>query len=206
MKTSRKLFTQEQEDFIRANVVGIITQELANLVNKRFKLNITNTQMMRWKCSYHMKSGLDGYFKKGHVPQNKGKRMSKEAYDLCKATMFKKGHTPHNHREIGSQRINIDGYCEIKVEEPNKWKLKHRVVWEKEHGPIPKGNAVIFADGNKTNFEIDNLLCVSRRELVKLNKNKIISNNADITRTYVGIVKLQNAIIDRKRREENEKM
>lgn len=194
-----RLFTPEQEEFIRSNVKGIGNEELTNMVNAQFGLNITKKQMKRWKSNHHVSSGLTGRYEKGHVPNNKGKKMSKEQYGKCKGTMFKKGNIPHNHRPIGSERINVYGYTEVKVAEPNKWRPKHQVVWEREHGPIPKQHVIIFADRNIQNFDLDNLVCISRRELVRLNNTQMFSNNKEITQAYIGIVKLQNAITERKK-------
>ena len=199
-----RLFTAEQEGFIRSNVKGIGNEELANMVNAQFGLNITKKQMKQWKCNHHVSSGLTGRYEKGHVPDNKGKKMSKEIYYKCKGTMFKKGNIPHNHRPIGSERINASGYTEVKVEEPNKWRPKHQVVWEREYGKIPKQHVIIFADGNKQNFDLDNLVCVSRQELVRLNNNQMTLNNKEVTQAYIGIVKLQ-LLIKKKRKKENRK-
>lgn len=201
-----RLFTPEQEEFIRSNVKGIGNEELTNMVNERFGLNITKKQMKRWKNNHHVSSGLTGRFEKGHVPDNKGKKMSKEQYEKCEKSMFRKGNIPHNHRQIGSERINVYGYTEVKVAEPNKWRPKHQVIWEREHGAIPKQHVIIFADGNKQNFDLDNLICVSRKELIRLNKNQMTLTNKEVTQAYIGIVKLQIAIADKKKRKkENRK-
>lgn len=103
-------------------------------------------------------------FKKGTVPPNKGKKMSAELYARCAPTMFKKGQAPVNHKPVGSERVNVDGYVEVKVAEPNKWRLKHRVVWEEVHGPIPPGHNIQFRDGNRQNLSLDNLYMISRAE------------------------------------------
>lgn len=78
-------------------------------------------------------------FKKGQTPPNKGKRMSPETYSRVAPTMFRKGNVPANHRPVGSERVNMDGYVEIKVAEPNKWKHKHRVYGSRSTAPFPKG-------------------------------------------------------------------
>ena len=52
----------------------------------------------------------------------------------------------------------------------------------------------IFADGNKENFDIKNLLLVSRKELAVLNKNKLIKNDAELTNIGVTIAKVKIAI------------
>lgn len=103
-------------------------------------------------------------FTKGHVPDNKGKKMSSEQYTKCQPTMFKKGLKPHNHREVGSERINVDGYREIKVAEPGKWMLKHRVIWEQVNGPIPKGHNVQFKNHDPLDCRIDNLYLISKSD------------------------------------------
>ena len=52
-------------------------------------------------------------FKKGNIPMNKGKKwddyLTKEQQEKARKTCFKKGQTPINHREVGSERINVDG-------------------------------------------------------------------------------------------------
>lgn len=96
-------------------------------------------------------------FTKGHESYNKGKKMPPEQYAKCAPTMFKKGNTPLNHREVGSERIAVDGYVEIKVAEPNKWMAKHRYIWEQHNGKIPRGTKLSFINGDKTDIRLDNL-------------------------------------------------
>ena len=103
-------------------------------------------------------------FQKGSVPLNKGKKVSPEVYSKIQPTMFKKGHSPVNHREVGSERINVYGYIEIKVAEPNRWRLKHRVIWEQVNGAIPKGFNVQFKNHNSQDCRIENLYLISKAE------------------------------------------
>jgi hypothetical protein len=103
-------------------------------------------------------------FKKGNIPVTKGKRLSQEVYEKIRPTMYKKGHTPVNRREVGSERVSRDGYMEVKVAEPNKWMLKHRVLWEQANGPIPKGYNIQFRNGDKTDIRLENLYIISRQE------------------------------------------
>ena len=105
-------------------------------------------------------------FQKGRTPENKGKRVSPEVYEKMSSTMFKKGHTPANHREVGSERINKDGYIEIKVAEPNRWRLKHRLIWEQHNGIIPEGCNVQFKNHNTQDCRIENLYLISRAEQI----------------------------------------
>lgn len=124
-------------------------------------------------CSCHSPGTRASQFKKGHVPMNKGKKVSPEVYAKCAPTMFQKGHTPHNHRKVGSERINKDGYWEVKVEEPKKWVAKHRLIWERVNGPIPKGYNVQFRDHNPRNLDISNLYLISKAEQMRTENSLI---------------------------------
>ena len=147
-------FSDEQIEFIREIAPGRYAAEITEMVNKRFNLDLKVSQIESCKKNHNIMSGIDSRFKKGMIPYNKGKKgsMSPEQYEKCKATMFKKGNIPQNHRPIGSERIDRDGYTYIKVAEPNKWKLKHRLLWEEHNGPIPHKHRLIFADGNRQNI------------------------------------------------------
>lgn len=107
-------------------------------------------------------------FKKGNVPHTKGRKieewMSPGGQSNSAKTRFKKGDRPANHRPVGSERINVEGYIEVKVAEGKPWRHKQRVVWEEAHGKTPSNMVVRFKDGNKLNCELDNLYIISRAE------------------------------------------
>lgn len=197
----RKLFPDEIEKFIRANAPGMYNKDLTELVNKTFGTNYTKNQIDCYKTNHHISSGLTGYFEKGHVPKNKGKKMNPEQYKKCAGTMFKKGNIPHNHRPVGSERVGKDGYMQVKVAEPKKWKQKHVVIYEEHYGPIPKGNKVIFLDRNIRNFNIENLACVTSAELARLNQNHRISEFSEVTKAGIVLEKYRETI--RQKRKEN---
>lgn len=112
--------------------------------------------------------GKKSQFKPGNISHNKGKKMPDEVYDKCKNTMFKKGSKPHNSKYDGYERINVDGYAEVRVKK-GVFILKHRLIYEQHYGSIPKGMYVIFKDKNKLNFEIDNLELISKKEHMQRN-------------------------------------
>ena len=103
-------------------------------------------------------------FQKGSIPLNKGKKVSPEVYSKIQPTMFKKGRTPVNHRDVGAERVNVYGYIEIKVSEPNTWRLKHRVMWEQVNGTIPMGYNVQFKNHNPLDCRIENLYLISKAD------------------------------------------
>ena len=129
-------------------------------------------------------------FSKGHIPDNKGKRMSPEVYAQVQRTMFKKGHRPHNHRAVGSERINVDGYIEVKVAEPNRWRVKHRIIWEQVNGAIPKGFNVQFKNHNPLDCRIENLYLISKAEQMRTENSYI----ARYPKELQDVIRLKGAI------------
>jgi hypothetical protein len=199
------LFTKEQKTFIKNHVKGLQNQELADLLNKTFGLSITARQMNTWKKNHGQTSGIDKRFKKGHTPVNKG---TKGLYNVGgNKTSFKKGQDAHNYRPVGSERVDSDGYLLVKVSDKGpwhkRWRHKHKVLWEESKGPIPKGHVLIFADGNKQNISLNNLLLATNSQLARLNQNHLIFDNPDLTKTGLIIADIYGKIGERKRKEVN---
>lgn len=106
-------------------------------------------------------------YPKGNKPWNKGVKGLKHAPEH---TLFKPGHIPANYKPIGWTRVDEEGYTWMKVREGKfAWDMIHRVVWETENGPIPKGKFLRFKDGNKANWELDNLILVDRETNMRMN-------------------------------------
>ena len=185
-----RLFYPEHDKFIRENVKGVSNQELTDLVNKHFGTNFSVTQVRNYKNRNHISSGLNGRFEHGHKPWNKGVA----GYMGANKTSFKKGRKPHNWKPIGSERITKDGYVEVKVRDccgNDNYELKHRVVWEKLNGKIPKGHIIAFKDGNKKNFDIDNLDCIPRTVNARMNKAGLYNDNYDFYEPAKLIAKIE---------------
>lgn len=143
-------------------------------------------------------------FKKGSVPPNKGKKMSPEVYEKVKETMFKKGNSPVNHREVGSERINVDGYIETKVAEPNVWRLKHRIIWEQHNGAIPPGYNVQFKNHNTQDCRIENLYLISKAEQMR-NENSLIAKYPKELQDVIRLKGVVNRQIHKHQKNQNEK-
>lgn len=115
-------------------------------------------------------------FTKGHVPANKGLRRPGYARGRMRQTQFKKGGFPVNrdpdYYVIGALRINTDGYIDMRTsfaKGAKGWTGLHRVLWQDARGPIPKGYALVFKDGDQLNVELGNLELITRRELMRRN-------------------------------------
>lgn len=180
-------------EFMMNFIPGHEESEIRAEFLEKFGIELSESQIGNFKHKYHIKSGTHGgCFKKGQKAHNKGKKVSAETYRKVKPTMFRKGNIPHNHREIGSTRIDTDGYVMIKIAEPNKWQLLQRYIWEKENGrKLLKNECVIFLDGNKENFEPDNLMAIKRSELARVNQNHRVTNDKDLTKAgvYIEMIK-----------------
>ena len=183
----------EMVEFMMEYIPGHQESEIRAEFEKRFGITLTEGQIGNFKYLHGVKSGTNGgRFQKGHITHNKGKKMSPEVYERVKHTMFQKGHAPVNHREVGSERINVDGYTEVKVAEPNKWKLKQRFIYEEATGEkLSKNDIVIFLDGDKQNFDINNLVKMTRAELVRYNQDHLYGEEVEINKTAVLVAKLK---------------
>ena len=169
-----KPWTEQENDVLREMYSECFAGEIGALLGRSKSSVYAQAQKLGLKSSEEKirRSGLVNkdhpnkvahQFRKGHVPPNKGKKVSPELYAKMQPTMFKKGRPSLNHREVGSERVNVDGYIEVKVAEPNKWRLKNRVVWEQANGPIPPGHNVQFRNGNKLDCRLENLYLIDRR-------------------------------------------
>lgn len=114
-----------------------------------------------------------GRFKSGHQTWNKGIKGSTGLHDASRASQFKIGQLPHNHHPIGYERVDCEGYLHRKISDTGHtkrdFKLVHHIIWQSVHGEIPSGCYIVFADGNKANFDIDNLVCLTKAENMKRN-------------------------------------
>jgi hypothetical protein len=199
-------YTAEHIQYIADNITGRSFQDLTERFNQRFCLELKVSTMISLAARHGMGNGRDARFNKGHEPTQFKKGMTPwnkgmKGVNLGgKQTQFKKGQKVWNYKPVGTERVNTDGYVEIKVADPNKWKGKHIILWEAANGPIPKGHVVIFADRNQKNVVLDNLLMVSRRELAVMNKRGLIVNDAELTKTGVTIADIYLKISERKKK------
>lgn len=186
----KRITTPEMDAFILEHVEGTGHQAMADLVNGRFGTSFTKDQIKAYYARNKLNSGLSGRFQKGQEPPNKGKTwdefMSPEAQEASRRTCFKKGNIPHNGgTPVGELRLRkatkgkpgSHPYYYEKVAQPNVWRLKHRLEWEKHNGEIPPGCMVVFADGDTTNWHIDNLLLETKAQHAIKNRCHIHGND-----------------------------
>ena len=211
----KRIWTKEEINILLRDYEdpNIFTADIAKRLNRTLSQVYQKSRAMglkapleRNRLAGHIASqrpkSIASRFQKGHTPVNKGKRISPVTYAKCQPTMFKKGHSPVNHREVGSERINVDGYIEIKVAEPNRWRLKHRIIWEQVYGEIPKGYNVQFKNHNPQDCRIENLYLICRADQMRT-ENSLVARYPKEVQEVIRLKGVVNRVIH-KREKDNE--
>jgi hypothetical protein len=176
-------FTSDEVQYLKEITTGRPYKEIVRLFNERFGLKLNYRQINSKIKRLKLHNGIRP--RKGVQPP------------YLKVYEFKLGHNPPHSRQIGDERVTFLGYVEVKSRK-GEWKYKHILIWEAAHGPVPKGHAIIFADRNKANLALDNLLMVSRQELAIMNRKNLICSNAELTRIGKLIADIYLLIADRR--------
>lgn len=188
-------YTQSQAQFIQENYVSLSIADLTTAFNVRFFENKTEAQIRCFTRNHRIKSGRTGCFEKGDLPWNTGTK----GLTSANITSFKRGNVPANRKLLGTERIcSKDGYIMVKVAErdpntgfPTRYRPKHIILWEKRHGKVPPGMIVAFRDGNNENCDIENLMLISRAELLRLNQRHYKETPAELKPSILAVVKLE---------------
>jgi hypothetical protein len=192
----RCIFSKPQRLFIAKAYRRFPPPEIAERLNRRFRVNFKASQVRTYLHKRGITSGRNCCFQKGRVTWNCGTKGT----GICKGNKgnFKKGHIPANLMPFGSEWVNRAGYVEIKTRVRNPyngnkgfWRPKHQIVWEKKHGKMPKGSCIIFLDGNNRNFRGDNLACITHGELARLNQDGYPRLHPKLKPAAFAVVKLK---------------
>lgn len=215
-------YTTEIIDYVKNNYKGKTTIDFAKELSQKFGLDITDSKLQNLKNRIKIKDKFifepvpnGGCYKKGQEPFNKGLKwddyMSKESQIGSLKTTFKKGNRADNVLDIGDERMRYashdDGYLCVKMYDGKKnrnWIPKQRVVWEKHYGKVPDRHKVIFLDGDRFNFDINNLALVSNGEELQINKLNLVSGNPELKKTAVLAVKTRFKALKKERNMKNE--
>jgi hypothetical protein len=188
-------YTKEMIAWLKANTSYRVC-ETVKLFNEFFGTDYSQSSIKAALTNHKIKrAGFDGRFGKGHIPHNKGKKGA--CYRPSSA--FKPGDIPWNYRPVGSERMAKDGYTRVKIAEPNIWRTKHRVLWEAAHGEIPKGCRIVFADGDRENFAIENLVAVPVKQAAIINRIGIPYSDAETLTSAVAVASVIVAVAERMR-------
>lgn len=201
----RSKYTPEIIEFIRNNVKQYTDKQIAVLINDKWALGINEESVTNAKSRYGIRTGFGrGQFVRGQQSWNKGKKL--QTIGRMAETQFKKGGFSPNRLPVGTERINRDGYHEIKTQDgkQNKnWELKHRLIWEKMNGPIPKKHRIVFLDGNKDNLDIGNLALMTYGQTAVMSKRNLFFKDPELTKLGSKIAEIELKTNERKRKISN---
>lgn len=167
--------TEEQADWIRRVYPRLGVKKTRELWNERYKdsLSCTCIKQIAKRCNVVVNSAV-ATANKLKAAHGKG---SKRAI-----------------RGIGDTRIEC-GRLVMKADD-GEWKSAGRCVWEKEHGAIPTGYALVALDGDTSNIRLENLEIVPWGYLGKLQRNGFFSRNPEITKTGIIWCDLQTVLLE----------
>ena len=206
-------YPQGMYEFIRDNSWGVSSKEMAEMVNEKFGTDFSPTQMKSFRQRHGIKSGVTGWYQKGHAPGNKGKKLEEYVTDPERVadikkrmapTQFKKGQKAINEYPLGTIAITSDGYKirkrSMTGELWERWEFLHRAVWEEHNGPVPEGMMVSFRDSNRLNCDIDNLMLITKGEGAALTRLGLRSEDPDLTDAGLNLIRLKAAAKNAKKR------
>ena len=197
----RKKFTDEQIKWVKENYKGIQNKELTEMLNKKFNTNFTEQQIESLKGKFGLNSGLWHKYSeeenqwiidncKGFTYDQLTKEFNKKfKTNLTKKRMLNKIVKLNRAKDVlrtwapkGAEKLRPDGYIYIKVAN-DEWVPKHRYIYEQHYGKIPEGCIVMFLDGDKTNFELDNLCLVERKIQLLASSRGLLTTDKEINET-----------------------
>lgn len=170
-------YTEEERQFLKNHSPKLTRRELTDRFNERFGTRQSVQSIISICSALKYKCGNDGRFKKGQKSWCKGikkeewlSHMSDESLEKIRKGQFGYGRKRDEGYPVGHE-LWRNGYLMVKVTDDTnvpcsqRWQFKHILIWEKHHKKkVPAGCIVIFKDGNNTNFNIENLLMISRKQ------------------------------------------
>jgi hypothetical protein len=140
-------YTPEQVDFIRKVAPGRYNDEITDLVNKKFGLNVTEKQIKSFKANYRIKSDVP----KRKVTEEYG-IFTKKQQTFIKENV--QGLSNRKLTDLVNQKFNLS----VTVRQMKTWKTNHRIssgLKGSEGTPPPnKGTKGLYnVGGNRTSFK-----------------------------------------------------
>lgn len=176
-----KTFEPWEEGWLQHHLPQAPRKDVAAEFERAWGWRPTHGQLDRYVTKHGLQGAPNiGRIKKGATPPNKGRK----GYSPLGSEKgwFKKGNVPANKKPLWSerwsrQRGNGAPMLEINVpfENPytghgNFWIRKAVGVWMNHHEKVvPEGHAIIQLDGDPANCDPDNLECVPRSVMARLN-------------------------------------
>lgn len=189
-------YTEEMCQFLIEYAPKHRISEIQAAFEGRFGIKPTKAAVSVKISRLGVHSCFDGKFQKGRTSPNKGKKLEEmmppESAARFRQNQFQKGHKLKQVYKVGDEKVVSHDFLAVLT--PEGWKRKHYLVWEQHHGKVPEGHYVVFADGNKRNFDIENLVCVSCSQHIKLGRMGVYGSGKEIIEASKALVDLQSKL------------
>ena len=202
---SRSIFTEEQRQWFLANQEHKQAIQVADEMNQIFGLSLSAKQIREDRKSHRIKSNFNSSLLK--TIDNK---WNKKTLEQMQNTMFKVNRSAHNTSAVGTVkkiRIGTYYYWMVKVDDKpyaaknENWIQLHRVLYQIYHScKLNEEDVILFADGNRDNMSENNLVKISKATRMRMNNLNRITDNSDVTKSYVNLTNLELAISKKKRK------
>lgn len=163
MMKTRRQFNLEMHKWLQENAQDFTAKELLVIVNEKFNETFTLKQLQIYCSHYKIKYKLE-----------------------CKNKSHSNKPSP-----IGTDAIKSDGMIKVKVGS-KKWMYKQRKIYEDYYNiKLNDDEYIIFLDQDRTNFNIDNLRKISRKESACLASSSLAFKDKNLTEVGLQVVKLR---------------
>jgi hypothetical protein len=153
----RNRYTKEFEDFVRNNVSKYTLEELRQVVQDEFNIELSSESLRRYLNRKHIKEKYIDY-QKSKARNGGGHRCPVGAEQITKAGVF------------------------IKVAQPDLWRRKSRVMYEKYHNcKLRDDEYIVFLNCDNNDFSKDNLRKSTQQEMAYLHNCKTYSKDPRLT-------------------------
>lgn len=133
------------KDFIREHWAQHSAKEIATMLGRTI-----HQKVGQWGSTYCLRKNRNtGQFRKGGIPAT-------AKPGVQETVRFDKRQVPYWHVRGGKYG----------------WEYKHVALWVAAHGPVPKGQIVVFKDGNTLNCVLENLELITRGEHLARNSGR----------------------------------
>lgn len=152
-------YPKEFEEFVRENISKYTKEDFISLLQKKFNIEMSKNAL---KC-YIRRHKIEG------------------RYTDYKEYMVRT--TPKH--QIGAERMTKDGII-VKVAQPNVWRRKSRVMYEKYHNcKLTDNDYILFLNGDRNDFSKENLFKSTNQEKCYLHNWGTFSTNPELTKTGI---------------------
>lgn len=196
--------TAKEDRYLKANYLTIPCKRIATNLKRSDVFVKTRLRQLGLVIPKEIieQRKIDSRIKPGHIPANKGKKMSAELKEKTKHTFFQKGNLPKNTKDR-------DGVISIRYEHPErnggrpykyvrvslgKWVPLHQHIWEKKHGKPSEGMCLWFKDGDSLNCTLKNLELITRAENARRNRAKFLEYPEELKQNIITLSLLKRKI------------